>query len=358
MKKTEWLSAGLLACALALASRPTSAQPLRRDQLAGRWIGVSTEWDINQRCPLPACMDLRPDSSWQLSLIGNGSDARRGSWALDGNVLRLDTTHYAPELISLRADQLRIGRVVPMTFQRYSAVAINREAIWQQLSGQVWQSDRVQYLIAPDGRVALRNRQTGTQTVHYAEVVALDESAFLVISGNAHNREGNVREFWQVIGTTAGELRLLGSFGPDICTETLYHVGPLETGKPLLPTVFQPCSNCLAQYQSLFAPGLIDRSKAFDQIRQAYQSVEAPGQSGLIRLSFVQNCAGERSLVDVQEFDLDYKRRPFDNCITDQLRSIVQQDLSGHFFSDASSPTDAVVSFTLRLTNGRLTDLF
>ncbi len=69
--------------------------------LTGRWIGVHTEWDSNSYCPMPAYMDFNPDSTWQLGLVDESEAPRTGKWAMEGAVLRLDTTHYAPELVSL-----------------------------------------------------------------------------------------------------------------------------------------------------------------------------------------------------------------------------------------------------------------
>ncbi len=197
-----------------------SAQPL-----AGRWIGVHTEWDLDSFCPLPAYMDFNPDSTWQLGLIDESAAPRTGRWGMEGRVLRVDTTHYAPELVSLQGDLLRIGRVQPMLFRRFRVVSMARETVWQRLAGQVWQSDSVQYLIAANGRVGIRNRKSGGQTVHCAEVLAMDKSAFLVIRGSFRS--------WMPI-TKSGNLipELPTNFGPlsamnypEIC------LAPMNRGK-------------------------------------------------------------------------------------------------------------------------------
>lgn len=329
--------------------------------LTGRWIGVHTEWDLDSFCPLPAYMDFNPDSTWQLGLIDESAAPRTGRWGMEGRVLRLDTTHYAPELVSLQGDILRIGRVQPMLFRRFRAVPMARETVWQRLAGHVWQSDSVQYLIAADGRVGLRNRKTGVQTVHYAEVLAMDKSAFLVIRGSGHGREGNVRAFWQVMSNEVGVIKLMGGLGGNVALETLRWVRPLAATETLKPTDFQTCENCFARsrastYSEL---GETNKRKMFALFRQRYQAVDVPGQSGMIALKFIRNCAGELGVVELQELDADYKHRPFDTRITDQLRAIVRNELPGNLFG-ATEPrqTEMVVSCTFRLVDGRVTDIF
>ncbi len=332
------------------------AQPL-----TGRWIGVHTEWDLDSFCPLPAYMDFNPDSTWQLGLVDESAAPRTGRWGMEGRVLRLDTTHYAPELVSLQGDMLRIGRVQPMLFRRFRAVPMARETVWQRLAGQVWQSDSVQYLIAADGRVGLRNRKTGAQTVHYAQVLAMDKSAFLVIRGSGNGREGNIRAFWQVMSNEVGVIKLMGGLGSNVGTETLRWVRPLAVNETLKPTGFQTCANCFAQHLANTFVGMNEISKRnmFTLFRQRYQPINVPGQSGMIALKFVRNCAGELGVVELQELDDNYKRRQFDTRITDQLRAIVRNELPGNLFG-ANEPrhTEMVVSCIFRLVDGRVTDIF
>lgn len=334
----------------------THAQPL-----TGRWIGVHTEWDLDSFCPLPAYMDLNPDSTWQLGLIDESAAPRTGSWGLEGRLLRLDTTHYAPELVSLQGDLLRIGRVQPMLFRRFRVVPMARETVWQRLAGQVWQSDSVQYLITADGRVGLRNRKTGAQTVHYAEVLAMDKSAFLVIRGSGNGREGNIRAFWQVVSNEVGVIKLMGGLGSNVGTEILRWVRPLAANEGLKPTGFQTCANCFepTRQNTFFGISESNKQKIVALIRQRYQPVDAPGQSGLILLRLVRNCAGEIGRIELKELDDNYHNRPFDARITNQLRAIVRNDLAGNLFDNGNlSKSDMVISFTLRVVDGRIKDLF
>jgi len=334
----------------------THAQPL-----TGRWIGVHTEWDLNLFCTLPAYMDFNPDSTWQLGLVDESEAPRTGHWGMEGRVLRLDTTHYAPELVSVQGDLLRIGRVQPMLFRRFRAVPMARETVWQRLSGQVWQSDSVQYLIAADGRVGIRNRKTGVQTVHYAEVLAMDKSAFLIIRGSANGREGNIRAFWQVTSNEVGVIKLMGGLGSNVGTETLRWVRPFVSSEPLQPTEFQLCTNCFGRTRQITFFGISESNeqKIVALIRQRYQPVDAPDQSGLIMLRLVRNCAGELGRIELKELDDNYRNRLFDKRVTDQLRAIVCTNLPSNLFDNGNSPkSDMVISFTFRVVDGRITDLF
>jgi hypothetical protein len=353
-RATQWLTF----CAFFIFPHSLSAQD---QHFAGRWIGVHTEWDINSFCRLPAYMDLNPDSTWQLGLVDESAAPRTGTWSLTGGILRLDTTHYAPELISLTGNFLRIGRTEPMLFRRFRAVAIPHKTVWQQLAGQVWQSDTVQYLMATDGRVGVRNRKTGQQTVHYAGVLAMDKSAFLVIRGSGNGREGPIRAFWQIMSNEPGVINLLGGLGQNVGTETLRWVRPLRANEVLQPTVFQTCASCFEQQQATTFFSLSDPNerKLFALFRQRYQPVDLPGQSGLITMKFVRNCAGQLGAIDFQELDSNYKRRPFDKRITDQLRAIVTNELPGSLFGANDNPKrDQLLSFAFRFVDGHLTGIF
>ncbi|MCY7359557.1 MAG: hypothetical protein LH609_19295 [Rudanella sp.] len=331
----------------------THAQPL-----TGRWIGVHTEWDTNSFCPLPAYMDFNPDSTWQLGLVDESEAPRTGRWGMKGRVLCLDTTHYAPELVSLQGNILRIGRVQPMLFRRFRAVPIPRETVWQRLAGQVWQSDSVQYLIAADGRVGIRNRKTGGQTVHYAEVLAMDKSAFLVIRGSSKGREGNIRAFWQVMSNEVGVIKLMGGLGSNIGIETLRWVRTFASSEPVQPTEFQLCTNCFERTRQTTFFGFGDSmAKVLDIFKLHYKSAGTHTQSGLIFVSFVINCVGEKGPVALKELDENYRNRPFDPQLTAQIKRISREQLPGSLFGKPES-YDRVVSFTLRLTDGRITDLF
>lgn len=326
----------------------------------GRWIGVHTEWDTNSFCPLAAYMDFNPDSTWQLGLVDESEAPHTGKWAVEGGVLRLDTTHYAPELVSLKGDFLHIGRIQPMVFRRYKAVPMPYETVWERLAGQVWQSDSVQYLIAADGRVGIRNRRTGKQTVHYAEVLKMDESAFLVIRGSAHGREGNIRTFWQVISNEVGVLKLLGGSAllSNTGTETLRWARTLGTTETLQSTDFQSCNNCFERNQHSFFWGFGDSSaKLMDVFTQQYKTTEIPAQSGLIFVSFPLNCVGEIGPIELNQVDENYCNRPFDQRITDQIKRISRDQLPVSLFGKAET-YDRLVSFTIRFTDGRITDIF
>lgn len=335
---------------------------LPAQNLTGRWIGVHTEWDLNSYCPLPVYMDFNADSTWQLGLLDESAAPRTSRWGrLAKDSLRFMETSYAPELITLEGDYLRIGRSMPMLFRRYKPVPMQRETVRARLLGQLWQSDTVQYRFAADGRVALRNRRTGEQTLHYAEVLTLGESVFLLVRGSHSGREGDVRVFWQVVTNAVGEIRMAGGFGKNIGVETLRWVRALEANESLQPTHFQACTNCSIQNQIVVFKGLdvLNKRKALALFQQYYQRVETPNQSGIVTLKFVRNCTGDLGPITLQELGADYKRRPFDKRVTEQLVAIVRNQLPSSLFGDVvSQPRDQTVVFTIRLLDGRLTDLF
>lgn len=350
-----WQFIATLSLFYSFTHSPSTAQ-----SLTGRWVGVTTEYDLDAFCPLPVYMDFNADSTWQLGLIDESAAPRTGRWArLKNDSLRFNEATYAPELVTLQGDRLRIGRVQPMTFRRFRAMPMKRETVWARLVGQVWQSDSVQFRFGADGRVALRNRRANTQTIHYAEVLALAESAFLVVRGNPNGRAGDIRIFWQVVGNDVGVIRLQNdSEKPEI----LRWVGALPANESLQSTQFQPCANCYGMDPTFFAGYVneLNKRKLLSLFRQQYKPVDVPDQSGVITLKFVRNCAGEIGPISLQQLDTNYKRRPFDKRVSDQLMGIVRNHLPGSLFgdNDKAPSHDQTVTFTIRLVDGRLTDLF
>lgn len=343
-------------CSLITAQTPT------REQLTGTWIGVHTEWDIDTYCPLPTYIRLAADSTYTLGLVDNGAPAIVSTWAANDRVLRLDTIHYQPKLITLRGDQLRIGTFYPMIFRRLTPIPLDSATTYRQLVGRIWQADSLTIYLHTNGRVCVENRATKQRTVHFWQLSQLEGCVFLVIRGNQVDRNGGYKPLWQIASVSPKQMQAIGWNNKSITTETFRLVRPLSPGDSCRAVGFQTCSNCFTRMWHDVGVGHDDQHILNQLIRTHYQSISRPGQSGLVRIRFVVNCQGERGLFEVAGFGEDYCPKTFDSQITDQLVRICREHVPADLSTYAtdlpySEPLDSAISLTFRLKDGQLTHI-
>ncbi|AQG81147.1 hypothetical protein [Spirosoma montaniterrae] len=332
-------------------------------QLTGTWIGVHSEWDSDFVCPLPAYLRLNADSTYQLGLVEGTTPPIRSTWAVQGNRVRLDTIHYAPGLVQVEGNLLRIGTFYPMVFRRFQTIPLDSIAVYQQLSGRVWQSDSLTIALFADGRVSLENRTAKNRTVHFWRVARLDASLFLVIRGSPHERDGNYKPLWQLTSVSPTAIQAIGWNGRNVSTETFRLGRSLTSADSCRSSGFQPCDNCFS-WQWYYTQLNAERQQYVKEVMQKhYHPIDLPGQSGLLRARFVVNCQGERGLFDIAGFDTDYCPFVFDKCITEQVQDICRRhvDFEGlsYYVSGQTErrPEDKGVSLTFRLKDGCITDV-
>jgi hypothetical protein len=355
--KTIWLFVCLSVCRFAAAQTPT------REQLVGTWIGVHTELDLDTYCPSPAYIKLDADGGYTLGIVDGTAAPIRSSWGIEKDTIRLDTIHYAPQLVQLTNDLLRIGVYYPMVFRRLQDVAIDSASTYRRLAGHVWLSDKLAVHLYADGRAALENPRTKQRTAHFWQLAKLGSSVFLIISGNQHNRDGGYKPLWQLVSANANQFQAIGWNGQAIATETFRFVRELAPGDSCKSSGFQTCSNCFTHmwYNNQLGQS-VRRYDLKRLINQHFHPVNSVGQSGLVKIEFAINCMGERGLFSVEGFDDDYCPKTFDSRLTGQLLQIcrehVKTDLS-LFTTDQpdADQLDSAISLTFRLTNGRLTDV-
>lgn len=338
------------------------AQVPTREQLAGTWIGVHTEWDIDTYCPLPTYIRLAADSTYTLGLVDNTASPIRSTWAANDRVIRLDTIQYQPKLIALRDDQLRIGMRYPMVFRRLTPTPLDSATVYRQLTGRVWQADGLTISLYANGRISLDNPVTKQRTIHFWQLSRLEGSVFLVIRGNQYNRDGGYKPLWQIASVSPKQMQVIGWTSQAVTTETFRLVRSLTPGDSCRATTFQPCNNCFARMWYDMAIDHAEQYTLNQLVRTYYRPISRPGQSGLVRVQFVINCKGERGLFEIAGFGDDYCPRTFDTQITDQLvricREHVPAELSGYATDlPYSQPLDSAISLTFRLKDGQLTDI-
>ncbi|MBD2751892.1 hypothetical protein [Spirosoma validum] len=329
----------------------------------GTWIGVHSEWDTDFTCPLATYIQLDADSTYHFGMVDGSAGKRTSTWAFHGESMRLDTIRFAPGLVSIQNNLLRIGANYPMVFRRFTDVAIDSILVHKQLSGRVWQSDSLTIYFYTDGKVALENPATKQRTAHYWQVKRFGQSIFLVIQGNQYTRDRGYKPLWQIVSLSPHQLQATGWNGCAVAKETFRLVRNLLPGETCRPNGFQPCSNC---FSSRWREGSLSRSdKRYDLVhlfRKTYQPISQPGESGLIRIRFVVNCEGEQGLFELRGFDESYCPRMFNPQITNQLVAICRNQVATDpSLRKPNNPDewllDVAVSLTFRLQDGRLTDI-
>ncbi len=340
------------------------SQSLSRAQLTGTWIGVHTEIGPGVYCPLPTYLDLQADGAYRLGLVDESAPARTGTWAVAGDSLQLGSNAYAPGLVTLITDTLRIGTVYPMVFRRFHDVPVDSAVARHRLTNRVWQSDSVTVHLHDNGRVCLENRRTGERTVHHWRLAGFGQSVFLLIQGSEHTTGGRYKPLLQVSETIANQFRATGWHGQSVTTESFRLVRSLSPGDSCRATGFQVCDNCFSQWSSFSGYSFLSLSSRYRIQKishQYYQPLNLPGQTGVVQVRFVINCAGEMGLFTMRELDDNYNVCAFDTRITEQFSTLCHQQVLRSLTAEATRPDeqrDRAITLNFRLKDGRLTDIY
>lgn len=339
------------------------AQPPNRDQLVGTWIGVHSEWDIDFVCPLPTYIRLDADSTYQLGMVDGSASPLTSTWSVQGESVRIDTIHYAPNMISVQGDLLRIGTTYPLVFRRFTDIPADSAQVHRQLTAKSWQTGNVVINLFANGKASLEDVVTKQRTAHFWRLARFGSSVFLVIRGNQYTRDGNYKPIWQVVENSGKSVKMIGWNGKSISTETFLLIKPLLPTDSCQASGFQTCDNC---YRSMWHEVAIGRShKRYDVLQlltKYYQPVHQSGQSGLIQIKFVVNCNGESGLFSTTGFDEDYCPKVFDERITTQLLTLCRNQIAidESFRANRnpdSRPQDAAITLAFRLKDGNITDI-
>ncbi|QDK83938.1 hypothetical protein EXU85_32780 [Spirosoma sp. KCTC 42546] len=340
-----------------------TAQTPSKEQLVGIWIGVHTEWDLDFTCPLPTYIQLDADSTYYLGMIDGSARKLTSTWGVHGESVRLDTIHFAPRLVSLQTDLLRIGTNYPMVFRRFNDIPLDSATVHQQLNGRVWQSDSLTISLFANGQASLEITRTKQRTAHFWQLAKFGQSIFLIILGNQNGRDSGYKALWQISSASLKQMQAIGWNGCKIAAEPFRFVKNISLSDSCRPTGFQPCNNC---FRKLWAESMLTRGqKRYDILQlftKYYQPINQTGESGLVRIQFVVNCSGERDSTEVKGFDEDYCPRQFDSRITSQLLTICHEHVATDQSIRQSDSTrdlfrDVFVSLAVRLKDGRITDI-
>ncbi len=345
----------ILHYSLAQAQTPT------RQQLIGTWIGVHTEWDTDFFCALPTYIQLDNDSTYHLGMVDGSSAEFTSTWAMRGDTaVRLDTIHYAPRLVQVQNDLLRIGTNYPMTFRKFTPIEIDSVNAYQQLNGRVWQSDSLTISLYANGQASLENRATKQRTAYFWKLARFGSSVFLVIHGNQYNRDSGYKPLWQLSRVSAKQMQAIGWNGRMVATETFRFITNLSAGDLCIPSGFQTCKTCFQPIWYTTSLNHFEERYTLNQlIGKYYHPVIQAGQSGLVKIEFVVNCQGKSGLYMVSSFDDDYCPKIVDSRITNQLLTICRDHIATNPVLRASDepgtgPQDIAVSLTFRFRDGQL----
>ena len=341
----------------------SSAQTPTNEQLTGIWIGVHSEWDTDFFCPLPTYLQLDADGTYHLGMVDNLAQELTSTWAVHGDSFRLDTIHFAPRMVSLHHDLLRIGTNYPMVFRRFNPIPIDSASTYQQVNGRVWQSGSLIISLYTNGQASLENSATKQRTAHFWRLAQFGKSVFLVIRGNQYNRDSGYKPLWQISSLLPKQMQAIGWNGRAVATETFRFVRNLAPGDSCRPSGFQTCDNCFVRvWHETFLTRSSKRYELTQLFAKYYRPINQAGQSGLLITQFVVNCEGQCGLIEINGFSDDYCPKLFDTQITNQLVSICHNHVASHSFLQADNERDThsgdiAVSLTFKLKDGQLTDI-
>ncbi len=304
-------------------------QRLTPEQLTGTWLGVHLTYDTAFYCPLPTYLQLNADGTGTIGLIDEAVPPQPMTWTVTDDRLQLDTNRYARGQVTLLNDRLRINGLVPLEFRRYVEAPVDVAQARDVLTNNVWTVDSLdgglRRLHLHDNRQAcIENPATGHQTLHHWALVPHGRSVLLILKGNPVDSTGRYRAVLQLTALTNGQFSATGWNGRSVTNQTVRAANRLSPGAVCQPIGFQTCNSCLyrplSMYYSFDRKGHSERLwYVRDTYRRHYQPVALPGQSGLVRIRFVVNCAGDAGQFDVLEVDAQYQKRPFDQRITGQF---------------------------------------
>ena len=341
----------------------TQAQTPTREQLTGTWIGVHTEWDTDFFCALPTYIQLAKDSTYHLGMVDGSAPEITSTWAVRGDMVRLDTIHFAPRLVRIEADFLRIGTNYPMTFRKFAPIEMDSVNAHQQLNGRIWQSDSLTISLYANGQAGLENRATKHRTAHFWKLTRFGSSVFLVIRGNQYDRDSGYKPLWQLSSVQARQMQAIGWNGRMVATETFRFVRNLAPGDSCHPSGFQTCDTCFDRtWHTTSLTHSEERYTLNQLIGKYYHPVIQAGQSGLVKIEFVVNCEGKSDLYTISGFGDDYCPTSFDSRITNQLLTICRDHIATNPVLHASDEPgtgsqDVAVSLTFRFKDGQLIDI-
>ena len=345
-----------------LLTFPGAHAQLTRTSLTGTWIGVCTEQETDGFNPLATYLDLLPDGAGRLGLVDESAPARTLTWAFTGDTLHLDGFHFAPGLVTLQDDILRIGKLAPLLFRRFKNVPIDSAQASRLLTGQVWRTDSLLVSFYQNGRVCLENRTSQAQTRHYWRLARHQQSVFIVVQGSRQLRTGLYKPLWQLMHMGNGNFGATGWNGHRLTTETFRRVRALLPDDSCRATGFQPCDNgFISEYWQ--PPASFDGTLALYTLRQlvrkVYRAVDLVGQSGLIQIRFAVNCADEWGLLAVTGLDEQYCPRLFDSRIVGQLTRLCHDQVPKIWLDQLPiEHGDVSVMLQFRFKDGHLTDVF
>lgn len=336
------------------------------EQLVGTWIGESNERDLNSVQPLPFRMTFQADSTVLLALIANGALERKVAWSVKNKAVWIDSSRFGPGQWQLAGDLLKISGWTPFRFHKLINIPFDTAASRQQLMNRVWESDSLRYYLYDNGTVCLENKKTTNRTLHYWQLVSVEQSLFLRVQGSQQETDGNGHFALQFVRLTNKTLTLRGWNGKQWGDTDFVNTQILNPNKTCEPQGFQLCDTYLFKPDQRYPYYEYKRGR-LGAIRRLvdreFRLVPDVKQSGLVRFRFVVNCQGKAGMFEMLTVDENYERCQFDTRITDQLRQIVEHKITDWepgkgVGDDTHNIYDTVCLLTFRFKEGQLVEIF
>lgn len=330
----------------------------------GIWIGNARAIDKDVYQANPYIWDFQEDSLNIIAPLDGGME--KHGWSYESRNLSIDTFEYSEAQLLLTQDQFRLGAYYFKNFNRPAAVATLPDtlSIIQILEGKNWKTRDHLYRFERKGKLLMLPKRESEAYQYCWRIRQYDQYIFLIKSGTP---DGNCNEYVQY-------LEQLVSFSPDYFTTHVWENGKMierryeyvkEASPEYITHSFQVCNPYLYMYApwhryyykgTFYKGGIYTIEK---KIEEQYQAVYKEGQTGLIRIRFIVNCAGQAGQFEMLQLDNNYQAFTFDTAISEQLFKItkeLQDWIPGK--NDIGIPIDTYRILTYRLKNGKVVDIF
>ncbi|GJM35511.1 MAG: hypothetical protein DHS20C18_45120 [Saprospiraceae bacterium] len=298
--------------------------------IEGTWLGGAYELDRDVYVPFPKILHFSADGTYSERWIDK-EKADTFQWAFQKDSLHIDTFHFPMDEIKIGAEQLNWGRRYTRSYQRIQPRqldGLDTTKIDLLLQKTDWENKTEKLRFQADGGLRVMNKtQEGYAT--YCYKVESFESYFLLVKyGNQTDCHAPCQFLEQIISIDRKTLKVL-RWEKDRFQEVSYKASANKKSDFSMPVEFQRCD----QYKLLNNPqnryynkgprypgGLYSINNLF---KDKYKPLRnARRQTGLIRIRFVVNCAGEAGLFETLELDNNYQEKKFDQRISDQILEI------------------------------------
>ncbi len=325
--------------------------PYHKSELYGLWLGVHIEYIPN--FPLPVLNEFRTDGTVITKRLGE--DAKHYNWALNGDILTVDTLHY--DLIKCDKNTLQTKKNYNYLFRRIKDTPVKKDEgeLRAFLRNTSWVSgDKILHFDNEKVYTFAENKLIETRCWN---IEKYGDYAFLYQTGHHMDCGESVGRVTQIIAAKDNRLHL--STWNEIGKNDLIYTkqnNVADFDNLLKNSTFQRC-NMYGIYQIGHTGNLYEGGGAAlkNYFNDNYKPTKnTSNENGFIVIEFIINCAGEIGELEVIEIDKNYKAHQFHEDVTRQLVDIIKSIHQWIPYEADGINRDARTDINFRIVNGNI----